>query len=524
MYGMNSVSPLSSQIQGSHVISANPTAGPRGLFNITSTPLTTIHQIAAASDIMGMPLPSDEPRTKSERSTKVYIGKIPNGLSDYFMEQLFLECGHINSWRRILDSSGKPLNFGFVEFTYVEGMLRCLRLMNNLQIQSSKLVCRVDTQTEFFIKEWSDLKRADWERKRWDSIMEKGDADCPKTWEEEVIKEDPKVKSSIQSIIHNFEQHAGDDSEDREDEKEHNREKEREKRIKSVNRDRDRQFKEREKEWIKREEMKEREREKEKEKVEEKERDRIRMLRRDQEYNSSDDEILKKKFSKKFEKIRQDRIKFREREKEEDALNARKEFETLYPGVATADERAKQAAEIEKKNREYEEEYQLKDHKDLEVMVNVKENKHVERNLATFSLNKDLEDEDPLFNRRHKPLGIPALFEDLPKESNQQPEIIMNEETFNAKIKHFKTLLDKVPRKRNELYAYAISWNVLAQNRIIEKKLGPFISKLFVEYIGQDDRNLVQLVTRMVVNRDNPEKIQDTVEKFLDVDAEVRFI
>lgn len=524
MYGMNSVSPLSSQIQGSHVISANPTAGPRGLFNITSTPLTTVHQIAAASDIMGMPLPSDEPRTKSERSTKVYIGKIPNGLSDYFMEQLFLECGHINSWRRILDSSGKPLNFGFVEFSYVEGMLRCLRLMNNLKIQNSKLICRVDTQTEFFIKEWSDLKRADWERKRWDNIMDKGEAEC-KTWEDEVVKEDIKVKNSIQNIILNFEQHAGDDSEDREDEKEHTREKEREKRIKSVNRDRDRQFKEREKEWIKREEMKEREREKDKEKIEEKERDRIRMLRRDQEYNSSDDETLKKKFSKKFEKIRAERIKMREKEKEEDALNARKEFETLYPGVATAEERAKQAADIEKRNKEFEEEYQLKDHQDLEVKVNIKKEAiHVQRVLPTFALNKDLEDEDPLFNRKHKPLGLPALFEEVPKESKHQPEIIMTEESFNAKIKHLKSLLDKVPRKRSELYAYAISWNVLAQNRIIEKKLGPFISKLFVEYIGQDDRNLVQLVTRMVVNRDNPEKIQDTVEKFLDVDAEVRAI
>jgi RNA recognition motif-containing protein len=219
MFGINQVPPLSSQIPGSHVISASATTqGPRGLFNITSTPLTTVHQIASSGDLLGMPLPSDEPRTKSERSTKVYIGKIPNGLSDYFMEQLFLECGPINSWRRILDSSGKPLTFGFVEFTSVEGMLRCLRLMNNLQIQSSKLVCRVDTQTEFFIKEWSDLKRADWERKRWDNIMENNDALC-KTWEEEVVKDDVKVLNNVKLIIYNFEQHAGEDPEEREDDK-----------------------------------------------------------------------------------------------------------------------------------------------------------------------------------------------------------------------------------------------------------------------------------------------------------------
>jgi RNA recognition motif-containing protein len=219
MYGKNSVSPLSAQQLGSHVISAGPSvSGPRGLFNITSTPLTTVHQIASSGDLLGMPVPADEPRTKSERSTKVYIGKIPSGLSDYFMEQLFLECGHINSWRRVLDSSGKPLNFGFVEFTFVEGMLRCLRLMNNLQIQSSKLVCRVDTQTEFFIKEWSDLKRADWERKKWDNIMNKSDTEL-KTWEEDVVKDDPRVAGNVQSLISNFEQHAGDDPDVKEDDK-----------------------------------------------------------------------------------------------------------------------------------------------------------------------------------------------------------------------------------------------------------------------------------------------------------------
>ena len=89
--------------------------------------------------------------------------------------------------------------------------------MNNLQIQSSKLVCRVDTQTEFFIKEWSDLKRADWERKRWDNIMEVSSG--AKTWEEEVVSDDNKVLNNLQLIIHNFEQHAGQDFDEREDDK-----------------------------------------------------------------------------------------------------------------------------------------------------------------------------------------------------------------------------------------------------------------------------------------------------------------
>lgn len=95
-----SVPPLTGSGDSRTIISGVATStytGQRGLFNITSTPLTTVHQIANPIDIAGAPMSSDEPRTKSERSTKVYIGKIPSGLSDYFMEQLFLECGPINS-------------------------------------------------------------------------------------------------------------------------------------------------------------------------------------------------------------------------------------------------------------------------------------------------------------------------------------------------------------------------------------------------------------------------------------------
>ena len=40
-----------------------------------------------------------------------------------------------------------------------------------------------------------------------------------KTWEDEVVKDDSKVLNNIQLIIHNFEQHAGEDPDEREDEK-----------------------------------------------------------------------------------------------------------------------------------------------------------------------------------------------------------------------------------------------------------------------------------------------------------------
>lgn len=184
--------------------------GINGTINQSSTPLTSIHTITLP-ELIGVPSRDDEPRTKSERSTKVFVGKIPSGLSDYFMEQLFIECGAIQSWKRALDSSGKPLGFGFVEFQHVEGMLRCLRLMNGLKILNSRLTVRVDMQTEFFIKEWSDLKRADWERRRWDGLLP--DHSKEKTWEESLTADDERVGYNLNLIIHNFETNKGEDFE-----------------------------------------------------------------------------------------------------------------------------------------------------------------------------------------------------------------------------------------------------------------------------------------------------------------------
>lgn len=163
----SSVPTLQSNTSAGTVISAPATlsinAQSGSFLNSLATPAHNV-------ELIGVPLTNEDPRTKSDRCTKVYIGRIPSSISDYFMEQLFLECGSISSWKRPVDSTGKSMGFGFVEFQTVEGMLRCLRLMNGLLLLGKKIIVRIDPQTEFFIKEWSDLKRSEWERLRWDSI------------------------------------------------------------------------------------------------------------------------------------------------------------------------------------------------------------------------------------------------------------------------------------------------------------------------------------------------------------------
>mmetsp|Transcript_3518 Transcript_3518/g.7313 ORF Transcript_3518/g.7313 Transcript_3518/m.7313 type:complete len:551 (-) Transcript_3518:6657-8309(-) len=517
----NSIPTLASAPNIGSIISAPPTLNysGSGLFNVTSTPLSTIRTMAVPTELMGVPFRDDEPRTKSERCTKVFIGKIPSGLSDYFLEQLFLECGPITSWRRTLDSSGKPLGFGFVEFQQVEGMLRCLRLLNGLGILGSKLVVRVDMQTEYFIKEWSDLKRAEWERKRWDGTLSAEELERG-SWEDFVVQHDEKIRYNVQFLVHNFEQNREIDPGSLDEDREHPRERDREKRLKTKNKDTDRKFKEREREWLRREEGKDRERIKEHEREEQSKREHREALQRDLEYDSDDESLLRRRFSRKFAKEREERKRLRQQETEEDAIDARKEFEKLYPGVATADEKLAQAMELERRRMpENVEDYHLPEHGSLQMEVElIDESKAYVPPKNVFAMEAE-EEQDPLYSRKHKPLALLEA-EDEPDQVVPVEEVTLTEEDFKGKVDHLKACLEKIPRKKAELYTFQVDWGVLAQNRILDRKLGPFVNKLLKEYLGQEERNLVHLVVRMVVNREEPARIQLKVEKFLDEDAE----
>lgn len=78
--------------------------------------------------------------------------------------------------------------FGYCEFETVEGVLRCIRVLNGLKIVDKDLQIKPPEKTEMFIKEWKELKRREWElthkeneqneeRKEFDVFLEKDDED-----------------------------------------------------------------------------------------------------------------------------------------------------------------------------------------------------------------------------------------------------------------------------------------------------------------------------------------------------------
>lgn len=76
--------------------------------------------------------------------------------------------------------------FGYCEFETVEGVLRCIRVLNGLRIVDKELQIKPPEKTEMFIKEWKELKKREWElthkeeekneRKEFDIFLERDDA------------------------------------------------------------------------------------------------------------------------------------------------------------------------------------------------------------------------------------------------------------------------------------------------------------------------------------------------------------
>lgn len=241
------------------------------------------------------------------------------------------------------------------------------------------------------------------------------------------------------------------------------------------------------------------------------------MLKNDTDCASTD-ESRRLKYSKKFAKRREEKRKSRAKEQEDDELNAKREFELLYPGVATLEEKLQQARELEgSHDPENIHEYTLKAHKDLEFAIKAPESLLAPQELFQV----DLEEDSGVASGQQLCLELPEEVSEVPPAPSDPVPTQADHERL---LESLKALLKQVPKHRQELYPFPLSWNALAQNRILDKKLGPFVGKLFIEYLGQDDHSLVQLVARMVSNHEDAYSIERKVGKFLEDDATVSLI
>nr|XP_019953118.1 PREDICTED: RNA-binding protein 25-like [Paralichthys olivaceus] len=88
------------------------------------------------------------------------------------------------------------------------------------------------------------------------------------------------------------------------------------------------------------------------------------------------------------------------------------------------------------------------------------------------------------------------------------------------KRKHIKSLIEKIPTAKPELFSYPLDWSMV-DTTLMDRRVRPWINKKIIEYIGEEEATLVDFVCSKVMAHSMPQSILDDVAMVLDEEAEV---
>lgn len=120
------------------------------------------------------------------------------------------------------------------------------------------------------------------------------------------------------------------------------------------------------------------------------------------------------------------------------------------------------------------------------------------------------EDDDDADKPKKKLKPLPPPSTDAKKDNKSADE----------KRKHIKSLIEKIPTDKIDLFAYNIDWD-LVDNQLMEKRIRPWVNKKIAEYIGEPEPSLTDFICSKVLAGSNPKAILEDVQMVLDEEAEV---
>lgn len=514
------------------------------------------------------PLMMNQMQKPTNDNKKVWVGKIPDGVSDTFMLRLLETCGTVVSWKRVTDSKGKQNSFGICEYLTVESMLKSLRLLNNFPIDNSELQVKVGAETEEFLKKWRERKKLEWIdslrikgiEPDLEEIRRKEEIGEPLEWELELVSKDQDTLKLIYDIMGQRQEievfakqaekpdlylkdlkelAAGSLSTHFESERERERQRKKNERLKKL----EKAFKDEERRWLRHEEDVEREKSNLKHEKEYLQHKKEKLLEKDLNYDSDKEKEKIARDPKKYEEHKEDRIK----EKEYDDFMRKKENGLLFKDEdikknITSNELVTLPQEPEAKTKiviqEYKPEAEPEPQTKLEIVeLDIKQTKLPSSQLAKL----DEEDIDDPYTKKRKISNI-GINPDTEKELLKMSESISfkkENETANTStiyniddlikkitpekyIEIQKSIIALIPKSKDELLKYNINWTIVDNYKIKRNKLKPWLDKKLIEYFDDVDSFTSLILDK--IGKNNPYEILDTLKKVLEDDAEVSYI
>ena len=552
----------------SNLVQINPSNNP-------SNPINNINP-QMKIPMMGIPvifspyMYNTQDQTPVGERCKIWVGKIPEGISETFMRKLLECCGQVTSWRRVTNSSGKLNSFGFCEYSTVESILKCLRLLNGYPLGNSELQIKIGKETEEYLKKWRERKKIEWINSmtlqgipmNLDEIKKKEENGEPLEWELKLVANDQEILKTINEVVS---QRQAIDSSGKpiNIEKdlffknlndiansnllENSREKERKRKKEEKKKKFEKLFQDFEKNWIKHENNREKERlkaEKDKENWPKKIQ---KLIEKDLEYDSDEEQKYNEglkgignkgyKISTNFinRKKNEDRIRMREKEREYDNALREKENKMLFKDNYMQLNENKLSNLLENKEilaiapeeKKPQTTFQIEDYvpNNINNDIDLEENKNNKNDENKMNIEKNKEKDFNIIN-------IDSIIENEIKnnkdENDEKEEINVDKMTIeqllggvpNSVLEQIKkNVNDSIPKGLDKLYKYKINWEIITKYELKRKKIKKYVEECLLKYFDQVDSFTKFILEKLGVL--SPVDLQKKLQYVLDVNTEV---
>ncbi|KAI5988335.1 hypothetical protein EDD15DRAFT_2289090 [Pisolithus albus] len=101
----------------------------------------------------------------TQKQTTLFVGSISGGITDDFLNTLLGSCGPMKAFKRLITPANKPQGFGFVEYEDPDSAIRCINLLNGVELPAledgcanKKLLIKADEKTKLFMDAYSAQK------------------------------------------------------------------------------------------------------------------------------------------------------------------------------------------------------------------------------------------------------------------------------------------------------------------------------------------------------------------------------
>ena len=503
---------------------------------------------------------------------KIWVGKIPEGISETFIKKLLECCGPIASWHRTTNSSGKLNSFGFAEYSTVESILKCLRLLNGYPLGNSELQIKIGKDTEEYLKKWRERKKIEWINSltmqgipvNLDEIKKKEENGEPLEWELKLVSNDQEILKTINEVVS---QRQAIDSSGKpiSIEKdiffknltdiansnilENSREKERKRKKEEKKKKFEKLFQDFEKNWIKHENNREKERKKAQIEKENWPKKIQKLIEKDLEYDSDKEKKYNEglkgignkgyKISTSFinKKKNEDRIRMREKEKEYDNNLREKENRMLFKDNYNQLNENKLNNLLENKEifalapeeKKPQTTFQIEDYNPNTILQNNNLEEKIDNSVDNNDKSKEKIIKDNNIKGEENNKNINKLKDENDKETNNEKEKIdvdkMTLEQLLSGIPQAdmeqikKTIKENMPQKLDELFKYKINWEIISKYELKRKKIKKYIEECLLKYFDEVDSFTKFILEKLGVI--SPLELQNKLKYVLEENTEV---